>query len=226
MKVVSVLKAGPDFTEVQARLLHNQLYGFDNVCMTDLKNCKGINTTPLGYNYPTWWAKINLFNPDHPVLGKEDIFYIDIDTLIVGDISIFFNQPTFTALTDFYYLNSKNRPMASGVMWIPAEQKEIVWRRWYGREKRVMNEKHPMPYHGDQGFISRCFAKEAITVPRWDQLYPNRIVSYKKDIAKRGMNGFHKNRSRGDGKVPDGTRIVCFHGKPRPWDINCGLIVD
>lgn len=221
MKVVSVLKVGKGYSEREALLLHNQLRDYDSICMTDLKTRnKALNTVPLGYAYPGWWSKINLFNPDHPVLGDEDLFYIDLDTVITGDISKYFNQDGFTALTDFYNEKNIKRPMASGIMWIPAEMKHIVWDKWIGHEFDIMVENHPMPYHGDQGFIYRCMQEEGIDPLRWQELYPHEIISYKKDVACRGMRGYNRRKSVGNGKIPPQANIVCFHGNPRPWNIN------
>lgn len=87
MIIVSVLKQSKDFTTKHAQWLHKQLKGYDSVCLTDALKIKGVNTAPLLYDWPGWWAKLELFNPLHPVLGNEDILYIDIDSVVVGDIT-------------------------------------------------------------------------------------------------------------------------------------------
>lgn len=50
---------------------------------------------------------------------------------------------------------------------------------------------------------------------RWQDVEKGKIVSYKKDVAPVGK--FLK--SVGDGTVPEKAKIVCFHGKPRPWQV-------
>ncbi|EFO2868674.1 hypothetical protein IH240_004512, partial [Escherichia coli] len=74
-----------------AQWLHRQIRGIRSVCLTDAEHIEGVETAPLFYNWPGWWAKMELFNPDHPVIGKEDLFYLDIDTVITGDLHEFTN---------------------------------------------------------------------------------------------------------------------------------------
>jgi hypothetical protein len=52
------------------------------------------------------------------------------------------------------------------------------------------------PNYGDQGFLMPLIGKSA----RWGC----NVVSYKVH-CKRG--------------IPRGTDVICFHGKPRPWDV-------
>ncbi|EBO6079914.1 hypothetical protein GAL64_22910, partial [Salmonella enterica subsp. enterica serovar Enteritidis] len=66
MIIVSVLRQSKDFTTKHAQWLHKQLKGYDSVCLTDALKIKGVNTAPLLYDWPGWWAKLELFNPLHP----------------------------------------------------------------------------------------------------------------------------------------------------------------
>lgn len=82
-------------------------------------------------------------------------------------------------------------------------------------EKEINAIRTP-PYHGDQGFIGRiCQDAE-----RWQNILPGRIISYKANIAAPKMIGFNPELydGTGNGKLPDGVSIVCFHGSPRPWN--------
>ncbi len=76
-------------------------------------------------------------------------------------------------------------------------------------EKEINAIRTP-PYHGDQGFIGRiCQDAE-----RWQNILPGRIISYKANIATPKMIGFNPELydGTGNGKLPDGASIVCFHG--------------
>lgn len=44
-----------------------------------------------------------------------------------------------------------------------------------------------------------------------------RVKSY---VAAPGMPGWHVRRSLGDGNIPPDTDVLCFHGYPRPWDLD------
>ncbi len=225
MIVVSVLKQGKGYGAENARMLHYHMGDYENVCLTDIPSIDGVDTLKMETPWEGWWSKLNLFNPDHPLIGDQDIFYLDIDSVICGDITPLFNQKTFTALTDFYQEGNPHPPMASGVMYIPVEQKELVWNEWHGHETKIMAENHPMPHHGDQGFIARCFEKNRKKVDRWQDVAPNKVISFKKDVAKEGDPGFHNRRSKGNGLIPEEAVILCFHGKPRPWDIDVNKLL-
>lgn len=219
MLIVTVLKTSTEYRPEHAQWLHSQLQGYDSVCMTDAVKIEGVRTLPLRYNWPSWFSKLNLFNPDDPNIGKEDIFYIDIDTVITGDLQPFFNQKRFTALTDFYREGELKAPMASGVMFIPAAAKRKVWDVWKRGPNAHMSVNRGLSRHGDQGFIG-----SVLSADRWQNETPGKIVSYKRDIAAPGMIGHHNKRSRGNGTVPPKAAIVCFHGNPRPWVVEASWI--
>ena len=61
---------------------------------------------------------------------------------------------------------------------------------------------------GDQAFIEDALTGSTQLRPLfWQDLLPGQVVSY-------------KNHIRGKEKFPARARVVCFHGKPRPWGVN------
>jgi hypothetical protein len=50
---------------------------------------------------------------------------------------------------------------------------------------------------------------------RWQDVLPGQVVSYKIHVQLDPKKGKHI----GNGLVPAGTRVVCFHGQPRPWAV-------
>jgi hypothetical protein len=217
--IVSVLKQGPEYGAREAQFLHNQLKGYDAVCLSDIE-IPGVETYKLRHGWAGWWSKLELFDPNGPLAG-EDLFYIDIDTLITGDLNPLVTNAKadseMVMLTDFYNEHLPNPAPASGVMFIPRHVKQLIWNRWleFGPEEAMKTFVKP-PRGGDQGFIGSIMPN----VSRWQQKFPGQILSYKKDIACKGMEGFHNVRSKGNGAIPTTTRIVCFHGKPRPWQVD------
>lgn len=214
MKIVSVLRTGLEYGADQARFLHDQLPP-DAVCLTNLESIKGIETLPLqDTDLIGWWAKMELFNPDGP-LGDQDLFYIDLDTVIVSDLKPLMDAVRgsryMVMLSDFYH---PEHP-ASGLMFIPARVKRRIWNAWSINPYWFMVRHRPAGRGGDQGFI----AEYAGQIVRWDDLCPGAVVSYKKHIAAPGMPGYTKGVSMGDGTLPVGAVIVAFHGNPRPWDL-------
>lgn len=201
--IATVLRSGGEYTPEHVQWLHSQLPPeAEAVCFSD-SHIPGIKTIPLKENWPGWWAKLELFRPDI----DEDIFYLDLDTVITGDITILLSERRLMMLSDFYHPNRA----ASGLMYIPREAKRDVWQRF------IHNPYRQMRIHriaGDQAFISRC-----LDPLRWQDEYPGQVVSYKANVASAWMEGYTEPFSSGNGELPDDARIVCFHGFPRPWEV-------
>lgn len=207
--IVSVLKCGPEYNASHAQWLHRQLAGYDSLCLTDAGHIDGVNTAPLLNEWPGWWSKIEAFNPDRRDIGDRDVLFLDLDTVVTGNLSSFLEPRPFTALTDFYREQQPAAPMASAVMYIPASIKRAVWDAWLSNPVGHMQECTRPEKHGDQGFIDGVLAAD-----RWQDVLPGAAISYKKDVAAAGR----WSRSVGAGTVPAETQLVCFHGQPRPWD--------
>ncbi|MBJ3814630.1 hypothetical protein F9C28_06745 [Shimwellia pseudoproteus] len=215
MLIVSVLRCGKDFTPRHAQWLHRQFGATRSVCLTDAGDIPGVETAPLLYNWPGWWAKLELFNPQHPVIGAQDLLYIDIDTVITGDLGGLNGLSRMTMLTDFAWQGQANAPAASGIMFIPAKDKYRAWHAFTENAEAIMAENKAPPFHGDQGFIGQIYPD----ADRWQDIFPGHIISYKANIATPGMPGFSVKLHDGvaDGSLPGEAKIVCFHGSPRPW---------
>lgn len=201
VRVALVLRSGGEYRPEHVRALVAQLErhlpGVGVVCLSDVDvPCERV---PLKYGWRSWWSKMELFRPD--VAG--DLLYIDLDTVIVGDLSELASLGRTTLLSDFYY---PDRP-ASGLMYLAESDRAKVWAAWIADPKAAM---HKCMRHGDQQFIGEVLHD----AQRFQDVLPGRVVSYKVHVAK-GLN----KRSIGDGTVPAGASVVCFHGRPRPWDI-------
>lgn len=214
MKIVSVLRTSPEYDARHAKFLHDQLGDHDAVCLTNLPGIPGINTLPISdLDWKGWWAKMELFNP-RGQLGRHDLFYIDVDTKIVEDIQPLMDavrgKRNLVMLSDFYH---PEHP-ASGVMFIPACIKRRVWNYWIKNWSHLMQRAGVRGKTGDQGVIAEGAAGN---IERWDDVAPGAIVSYKKHVIGSGNRYWVPGVSQGTGKTPAGARIVCYHGKPRPW---------
>jgi hypothetical protein len=145
--------------------------------------------------WPRWWSKIAMFAPE--VTG--DFLYLDLDTVIVGKIDDLFTGK-LTVLADFNL--PKPKFMATGVMFVPEADREEIWRNW------IADPEYHMRKHGgngDGGFLSQFWKHKAA---RWQEELPGKIVSYKVHWRK------------GEGRD---ASVVCFHGKPRPRDLNWSI---
>lgn len=114
---------------------------------------------------------------------------IDLDTTIL-------ELPTMpketTVLDDFY----RPRLMGSGFMFVTEADRKKIYDEWIRNPKGHMKKNRTRNRLGDQGFLLDIIPH----AKRWG----SEIVSYKKH-CKHG--------------VPQGAKVVCFHGKPRPWEV-------
>ena len=65
---------------------------FKFVCLTNVpdKFDETVETIPLLHNWRGWWSKLELFRSDLFEEGDR-VFYLDLDSVIVGNIEPFFN---------------------------------------------------------------------------------------------------------------------------------------
>lgn len=204
MKIVTVLRSGGDYNENHVHWLYKQLpEECEKICLTDL-SIPGIETVKLSTDFPGWWSKIEMFDPSKIT---DDIFYLDLDVVILGDISELLAQTRLTMLADFFF---PGKTRNSAIMRIPHEEKYKVWEMFNRYPQEFMRRYRE---GGDQEFISQVYP-HAVT---WQDEFPGEIVSYKKHVVSKSKKNEH---AIGNGQVPEGTKIVCFHGKPRPWQCN------
>lgn len=147
----------------------------------------------LSHGWPGWWSKMEAFRLSGPVL------YLDLDTTVRGPLQPLLDAAAahdFIALRDF---NPHMRDMGSGLM---AWRGDLRWlyQRFAAAPDTAMASCQSRRWFGDQGFIDRNIGPRAY----WQDLLPGAVVSYKKHCRA---------------GVPDGARVVCYHGKPRPWEV-------
>ena len=93
MKIVIVYKQGGDFTREYVKRIRDGIlpsrYKFE--CLTDdpvlfeaEEFCR-----PLEFDYPGYWSKMEMFKPS---IANDDIFYLDLDTVIREDIDDFLQE--------------------------------------------------------------------------------------------------------------------------------------
>jgi len=201
--VVCVLRASRAFTPEYVTRLYEGVRehwtgDLDFVCLTDTPvNHPGVREVPLAHDWPSWWAKLEVFRPE--LTGT--LLYFDLDTMIVGGLEHVQVETRHTTLhgarPDRYHL------INSGMMLLPEDVRPPVWQRWTRSPARWMRR-----YRGDQDFMHDTW--DPAEVLFWQNTLPGQVVSYKKVVKPLG-------------RVPDGARVVYFHGKPRPHEVAWGL---
>lgn len=196
MKIVMVLRSGGQYTPLHARALTKQLTrfapGVGVLCLTD-EEVQGVECVPLAHGWPGWWAKMELFRPDL----EDDFLYLDLDTVVLGEMREVLAVEELTMLRDFYHPER----LGSGMMRLPKARRTHVWNRFILNPQAYM-AKHL--HHGDQQFLQETWANSD-PVKLWQDAVPGHVVSWKVDCLR--------------GIVPPGARIVCMHGLPKPWHV-------
>lgn len=119
--------------------------------------------------------------------------YFDLDTVIVGSLLPFVSEIEKAAQDQFFMLKAFNsfRRYASGIM---------AWT-------------------GDFSFIHSQFKKGLISKYNWDQRYiahARQPDGFVQDICP----GIYSYKHHCTNKLPRDARVVCFHGEPRPHQID------
>lgn len=203
MNVICVLKTGGIYKPLDVEKLYGMVgrnTDLDRfVCLTDDKtlNIPGVETVSLHHKWPGWWSKIELFRT-HIFKQGDRVYYFDLDTIIVDslhDISLI--EDRWVILNDFY----RDQRYGSGMMsWIADDYQHIY--RDFAREPYKAMGSSP---RGDQDWIERVAPHATF----WQDVVPGQVVSYKVHCQ---------------GGLPEDTRVVCFHGRPKPSEVNADWV--
>lgn len=168
---------------------------------------------PLKHDIPGWWSKIEAFGIQGPVL------YLDLDTVIVGDLTPLAEAILSLRKEQILMLRRFRKPgWASGIMgwtrdwsWLLdlflAQEKRFI-RQDKGWSMRVKHGNLDVShYRGDQEWI------EARLNERLEDI--RRIAA--QDVCP-GIYSY-KHHVRGNKEMPVDARIICFHGHPRPSEV-------
>lgn len=198
--IACVLRSGGDFTPEHVRLLKRGAFQHFNIpgcylnfiCLTDMPvHDASVRVIPLSCGWPGWWSKMELFRRDI----EGDLLYFDLDTVILGDLTRLASVNQLTLLRDFY----RPKGLGSGMMYLPAKERAEAWQAWIANPAQHMRMRG-----GDQRFLETLWLERAA---RWQDLCPGEVLSYKADVRKHGN------------VIPAGARVLCFHGTPRPWNV-------
>lgn len=174
---------------------------FAFICYTNDINFFGkisnIVFKPLINNYSGYWAKLEIFNI------KGACLYFDLDTVIVDDIQFIAEEIKSLKETQFLAMKKFNA------------------KRW---EKEGMFTSGVMGWNGDFSFLSKEFnyllAKEKYhgdaDIIQESLASHNIEIKYIQDIPNHGLYSYKWHCRE---KLPKDSKVVCFHGQPRPHQV-------
>jgi len=218
LKVACVYRSGGDYNADYVRRLHAGVEEYlqrphEFICLTDrsgeIEKMSGIKPCSLRRDWPGWWSKMELFAMQPPIL------YFDLDTVICGDIGPVADVAGCLAPNEFLMLRDFYRPCwCSAIMawntymgWLFKEFCHLTrpgtrWqRKAIGYDLTALSEN----YRGDQDFISAALKKKGTRVILGQEVFAG-IHSYKVDVLPKS-------------NIPKHTKIICFHGLPRPHEV-------
>lgn len=162
-------------------------------CLSD-RPVAGIDCLTPEENWPGWWAKLLLFK-----YGEGQCLYFDLDVVIVGDVA----------------------PLLSDRLSMPANWAQSGHG---GCQSSVMAWRDPIPrLHGD-------FDPALLDPPTegncglyrglWgDQEYITEKLGDPGEYVV-PMKGVYSYKYHCRGGLPNGARVVCFHGRPKPSEVS------
>ena len=206
--IICVMRTGGSYSMNDVGRLYKMLckhttIPFNFVCLTNTHSCdnmrKPFRIIPLKNEYKGWWAKIELFRSD--LVLNERILYFDLDTVILQNIDdLLLRKESFIGLFPFNKKKDKIKNfIASGIMgWINDGSLSFIY-------DEFDYEKDSFTYKGDQNYINEKVQERHILVTFWQDVVDG-IFSFKRHIRTGEVSKLC-------------SRIVCFHGNPRPKDV-------
>lgn len=217
LTIACVLKTGGDYKPAHVEHLRQSVDLFAQkwkrtrplrfVCLSDEPGLiEGSNphleVLTLMNNWPGWWSKLELFRA---FASGEHVLYFDLDTEIVGDLTPVFERAVdlaegqIIALEDFF--RGEGSLQSSVMAWKVCEPISRLYGNFSRNPDSIMQA---IGGGGDQIYIEHQAKAHMHFIP-WQLVMPGSFCSYK-------LHAFEA--------LPPGTRVVCFHGQPRPWDVS------
>lgn len=196
--IACVLKSGGDFIPAHVEWLRRQCrlympdWGFQCWSDMDVPRCY-----PLVKNYPKWWSKFEVYEQWH----GTPILMVDLDTVFVDTLHIQDKHADEMLIIRDPWKDGGRFPerLGGGFMYLPEWAYDDLARiaRAVGIENLIAE------FSGDdQPFLHHYFKDKAL---RFQDEYVDEIVSYKVHVKGIGLQ--------------EDNKVVYFHGKPRPWDV-------
>lgn len=181
-------------------VLTDQTEGFDSeVRVIPLWDDHAKRASLYGPDRPSCYRRLKAFDPEMGKLIGPRFVSVDLDVVIVGDVS-----PVFDRKEDFIIWGPDGRKTPyNGSMWMMnAGARRQVWDRFNQNPDRAIARARGAGFFGtDQAWM--CYA-----------LGPNE----KRWRAEDGVYSYRMHLKENDNKLPKDARIVFFEGNYDPWN--------
>lgn len=176
---------------------HPDFYCITIMDISEIPNVKRIE--PIDKSLKGWHIKAEVFRSE--LWTEYDrVLYLDLDTVICGNIDEMLKSKTeFALVRDFYRLND----MTTSIIYFNPSITQSLYNKFVSMK--------PNKNIKDEDITKTWCKRNGISVEKLQDKYD--IASYKADLIR-------DNRNWQD------FSIVCFHGIPRPHHVNWSLIID
>lgn len=161
-----------------------------------------------------WWYKLEIFSKHNSILGNN--LYIDLDVVIIDDILPFWEfEPTkFRICRDFNRAFIRNYQNAnSSIMAWKDDSMHYLWNSFVKEIKSITQQ-----YRGDQDYINKQMRNSIFWPDKW-------AVSWKWEAWRGGkINSTDYRKSELKTVIHDDTKILVFHGNPKPHECDDILV--
>ena len=196
---------GQEYVEKLARgVARNLSLPYNFICFTDREGLQvdGIEFRKL--ESPSWMGKlpkITAFNPEHGFEGR--VLVLDLDTAVTGSISDIASYSGDFAVRAVY----KKPKIADGdtIGFRVGFGVDEIWRPFECKPKQVEQATGGR----ERWWYRKVVREQKLPLDLWQTLYPGQLFSYK-NHCRQGL--------------PEGARLVSFHGVPRPHELNLGWL--
>lgn len=206
-RVVTVLRSGGDFQPRHVQALQRQLAKYAPaarlVCLSDV-DVPGVECIPLKYDWPGWWAKLELFRPD--IVG--DFLTTDLDNVFLGPLDDILCVSEYTT-----QLGESN-----ALAYLTEGVRARVWKEWVRDPDGHMHRFHPKNAVVKQRFGDGGFIASLVTAGQhWEEILPGQVMNIAR-IRERPVNA-HQSPwwPLRPMSIPKGTRILLCYRPWRPW---------
>lgn len=219
--VVCVLKSGRIYNEEWVYRLRHGVERYAGrkvrfVCLSDVE-IPGVETIKLIQEWPKYWSKIELFRKD---LFDGPVLYIDLDSIVVGDVSRIMSVRHNFTMTHEWAKGSDSDAFQSSVMAWDGDY-SFIYKMFKNDPKHYIKAFNSAGYKkdhngeskyrniGDQGFIPIAIKAAGKDVLSFRNYFSENIVSSYK-------------YAKCEEAPPSDAVIVTFHGKSKMDKMNIG----
>jgi len=210
---------GPEYINKLYSMVSRHLsLPFRFICMTEHGESlhEKVEVWPLPeFEEPPWeyakvcpaWRKLALFKPGLANM-KGKVLFLDLDVVIVDSIDALFSFSNKLAIIENWYQPNRLIGQASAICF-EAGQPQNVLNHYLDNPLNVLTN-----YRTEQAYITGYLGQEG-----FDYFPDSWCRSFKKHCLSSGLAGVKRASSR----IPEGAKIVVFHGCPNPPDAIKGV---